>query len=157
MLEAQDLSSPPNADLHAGAGGAEHLLAEGGPVVQMLRDALPETMAIYAFGSQVAGTTDAHSDLDLAVLVPGYADPLQLWDLAHHLAGIAGCHVDLLDLRAASTVMQYQVLMHGKRLWAQGLHADLFECFVMGEKLSLDEARAGVLSDIAKEGRVYGR
>jgi predicted nucleotidyltransferase len=114
-------------------------------------------MAIYAFGSRVAGTARVDSDLDLAVLVAGYADPLQLWDVSHQLAELAACPVDLLDLRAASTVMQYQVLMHGKCLWAQGLDAALFECFVMGEKLALDEARAGTLGDIAKDGRVYGR
>lgn len=135
---------------------AAQLLSEGGPIVQGLRKALPHVMAIYAFGSQVAGTSDADSDLDLAVLVPGYAAPLELWDLSHELADIAACPVDLLDLRSASTVMQYQVLMHGKRLWKQGLDAELFECFVMGEKLSLDEARAGILADIAKSGRVYG-
>lgn len=99
----------------------------------------------------------ADSDLDLAVLVAGYADPLQLWDLSHMLADMAGCPVDLLGLRAASTVMQYQVLLQGQRLWAQGMEADLFECFVMGEKLALDEARAGTLADIAESGRVYGR
>ena len=157
MLDVQALSQPPHKGLAARAGGAGNLLSEGGPLVQTLRNALPHAMAIYAFGSQVAGTAGDDSDLDLAVLVPGYVGPLELWDLSHKLADVAGCPVDLLDLRAASTVMQYQVLMHGKRLWAQGLDADLFECFVMGEKLSLDEARAGVLADIAKDGRVYGR
>jgi len=105
----------------------------------------------------MAGTARADSDLDLALLVAGYADPLQLWELSHKLADLAGCPVDLLDLRAASTVMQYQVLTQGQRLWSKGLEADLFECFVMGEKLALDEARAGTLADIARDGRVYGR
>jgi predicted nucleotidyltransferase len=117
----------------------------------------PRLLAIYAFGSQMAGTARADSDLDLALLVAGYADPLQLWELSHKLADLAGCPVDLLDLRAASTVMQYQVLTQGQRLWSKGLEADLFECFVMGEKLALDEARAGTLADIARDGRVYGR
>lgn len=150
--------APPSqtSAFNALVGEADSRLSEDGPIVQMLRGALPHAMAIYAFGSQVEGTRGAGSDLDLAVLVAGYTAPLQLWDLSHHLAGIAGRPVDLLDLRAASTVMQYQVLMHGKRLWKQGLDANLFECFVMGEKLSLDEARAGVLADIAKSGRVYG-
>ena len=60
----------------ASAGGAEQLLSEGGPIVQTLRKALPHALAIYAFGSQVTGTADTNSDLDLAVLVPGYAAPL---------------------------------------------------------------------------------
>ena len=157
MPQAQYLSPSQSLAKVAHAGLAETLLGSDGPVVRMLRKTLPKTMAIYAFGSQVAGTARADSDLDLAVLVAGYADPLQLWDLSHQLAELAGCPVDLLDLRAASTVMQYQVLMYGKRLWAEGLNADRFECFVMGEKLALDEARAGTLADIAKDGRVYGR
>jgi len=139
------------------AGLDEQLLNGDGPVATLLRHALPKAMAIYAFGSQVTGGARADSDLDLAVLVAGYADPLQLWDLSHQVADLAGCPVDLLDLRAASTIMQHQVLIAGKRLWAQGLDADLFECFVMGEKLALDEARAGTLTDVARDGRVYGR
>ena len=112
-------------------------------------------MAVYAFGSQVQGTAGSQSDLDLAVLVAGYADPLQLWDLASQLADAVGCPVDLLDLRAASTVMQHQILSTGRCLWSNGLEAGLFECYVFSEKLNLDEARAALLADIAKTGIVH--
>ena len=133
-------------------------LTQDGVLSQHLRAALPNLLAIYAFGSQVHGTAGPGSDLDLAVLVAGYADPLELWDLASKLEDIAGCPVDLLDLRAASTVMQHQVLMTGRRLWAlDELSAGLFECYVLSAKTDLDEARAGLLADIAKDGRVYGR
>jgi len=125
-------------------------LAQDGPVAALMRAAL------YAFGSRVAGTAGPQSDLDLAVLVPGYADPLTLWHLAGELADVVGCPVDLLDLRAASTVMQYQVITTGQRLWGDTLAAGLFECFVLSEKTALDTARAGLLADIAKEGRVHG-
>ncbi|MCU7370419.1 nucleotidyltransferase domain-containing protein [Paucibacter sp. O1-1] len=126
-------------------------------LVSRLRTALPGLLAIYAFGSRVQGTAGPDSDLDLAVLVAGYADPVQLWTLSGELAETAACAVDLLDLRAASTVMQYQVLTTGRRLWADGLAAGLFECYVLSEKTELDAARAGLLADIAREGRVYGR
>lgn len=72
-------------------------------------------LSIYAFGSRVQGTAGEGSDLDLAVLVRGYVDPLVLWELASEAADIAGCPVDLLDLRRASTVMQQQVLTIGER------------------------------------------
>ena len=121
-----------------------------------LHAAVPDALAFYAFGSRVQGTARADSDLDLAVLVPGYADPLALWSLAADLSVQAGCDVDLLDLRAASTVMQYQVLTTGERLWAREPDAGLFECYVMSEKLELDQARAGLLADITREGRVHG-
>ena len=131
-------------------------LAEGGAVVRMLKAAWPDLLAIYAFGSRIKGTANPASDLDLAVLVPAYAPPLQLWELASQLADVVGCPVDLLDLRAASTVMQHQVIMQGTRLFARSPGAGLFECFVLSEKTALDAARAGVLGDIARQGKVYG-
>lgn len=133
-----------------------NLLAADGPVVAALRAAFPNALAVYAFGSRVHGTAQPDSDLDLAVLVAGYADPLQLWGTASELARVLSSPVDLLDLRAASTVMQYQVLTGGQRLWGEPLAAGLFESFVMTEKLDLDAARAGYLADIAQTGKIYG-
>lgn len=58
-------------------------------LVTLIRRRFPLALAVYAFGSQVQGSADAQSDLDLAVLVAGYADPLALWDMSGHLADIA--------------------------------------------------------------------
>ncbi|MBF0310452.1 MAG: nucleotidyltransferase domain-containing protein [Magnetococcales bacterium] len=126
-------------------------------IIPYLRDKLPTLLAIYAFGSRVSGTAGPESDLDLAVLVEGKTDAVTLWHLAGALADIAGCAVDLLDLRTASTVMQYQILTTGRRLWAKDLQAELFECFILSEKTALDEARAPLLQRIQQEGSVYGR
>jgi predicted nucleotidyltransferase len=127
-------------------------------LVELLRSRLDGLLAIYAFGSRVQGTADEGSDLDLAVLVKGYVDPLVLWEIAGEAADIAGCPVDLLDLRRASTVMQQQVLTKGEHWWvAEGAEAGLFECAVLSEKLELDRARAPLLRDIERDGRVYGR
>lgn len=126
-------------------------------IVAMLQAALPNLLAVYAFGSRVQGTARPDSDLDLAVLVAGKVPPLETWDLAQTLAIRFDHDVDLLDLRDASTVMQYQVITTGKRLWAKDVQADVFECMVLSEKTTLDEARAGLLQDIQREGRVYGR
>jgi uncharacterized protein len=133
------------------------VLAPEGVVVGQLRSSFPGTLAVYAFGSRINGGATADSDLDLAILVPGYADPLKLWDTSSQLANLLGCEVDLLDFRAASTVMQHQILTHGRRLWAEPLAAGLYECFVVSEKFKLDERRAPLLADIAREGRVYAR
>lgn len=126
-------------------------------LVELLRSRLDGLLAVYAFGSRVQGTAGAQSDLDMAVLVQGYADPLVLWELAGEAADIAGCPVDLLDLRRASTVMQQQILMGGERWWAAGEQAGLFECAMLSEKLELDRRRAALLRDIEREGQVYGR
>lgn len=126
-------------------------------VCEQLLHAFPNALGIYAFGSRIQGTANAQSDLDLAVLVAGYADPLQLFEMANQLADKLGYEVDLLDLRAASTVMQYQVITTGRRLWAKDVQAGLFEAFVLSEKTSLDEARAELLREIREDGVVYGR
>lgn len=134
----------------------QHILAPDGPVVARICAGVSGVIAIYAFGSQVQGTAGPDSDLDLAVLVAGYADPVALWGLAGKLADVAGCPVDLLDLRAASTVMQYQVITAGCRLWSAGLEADLFECYVLSEKTELDTARAPLMADILSTGKIHG-
>ena len=133
------------------------LLAKDGPVVITILSALPNSQAIYAFGSRVQGNANTGSDLDLAVLVAGYAEPLMLWEMSATLADLAGCEVDLLDMRAASTVMQYQVLTNGVLLWAKQPQAGLFESYVLSEKTALDTARAGLLADIKQQGKIYAR
>ncbi|MBP3981374.1 MULTISPECIES: type VII toxin-antitoxin system MntA family adenylyltransferase antitoxin [unclassified Acidovorax] len=126
-------------------------------IIQALQACVPDLLAIYGFGSRVQGVAGPHSDLDVAVLVAGYADPLSLWRWAADLSDVAGCPVDLLDLRAASTVMQYQIITTGMRWWARDAQAALFESAILSEKTALDTARAGLLADIAQRGSVYGR
>lgn len=126
-------------------------------LIHTLQAQVPNLLAIYAFGSRIEGTAGPESDLDLAVLVAGYAEPLALFGLAGDLADVAGCAVDLLDLRAASTVMQYQIITTGQRWWASDVQAALFEAAVLSEKTALDTARAGLLADIQQRGTVYGR
>ncbi len=128
----------------------------GDKFIPILQSRVPGLLAIYAFGSQVQGSAGPESDLDLAVLVAGYADPFTLFSLTSELAELAGCPVDLLDLRAASTVMQYQVITTGERWWARDLQAALFETAILSEKTALDSARAGLLDDIQRRGSVYG-
>ena len=126
-------------------------------VCTLLQAQLSDLLAIYAFGSRVRGDAGPDSDLDLAVLVAGYADPLLLWDLSGELADLAGSPVDLLDFRAASTVMQYQILTTGERWWAHDSRADIYEAAILSEKTELDTARAGLLADIQQRGSIYGR
>ncbi|MBQ1784139.1 MAG: nucleotidyltransferase domain-containing protein [Gammaproteobacteria bacterium] len=126
-------------------------------LIQMVQNKVPKLLALYAFGSRISGTAGAHSDLDLAVLVAGYAEPLALFELAGELAEVAGSEVDLLDLRAASTVMQYQIITRGERWWAKDSQAALFEAAMLSEKTALETARAGLMADIQQRGRIYGR
>jgi len=128
--------------------------------LHLLQQRLPLLMAVYAFGSRVREQgrhARLDSDLDLAVLVEGYVDPVHLFELSGSVAELLACPVDLLDLRAASTVMQHQILMEGERLWARDVAAGLFEAAMLTEKLHLDEARRPLIDDVLKRGAVYGR
>ena len=126
-------------------------------IVQTLQCKIPQLLAIYAFGSRIQGTANTQSDLDLAVLISSYAEPLNLWSLASDLEDIANCPVDLLDLRAASTVMHYQIITTGERWWRKDIQASLYETAILSEKTALDSARAGLLSDIQAQGKIYAR
>ena len=145
----------------AGAGdsrnqGQRKGVTNAAAIEALLRARLPNLQAIYAFGSRVEGTAGPDSDLDLAVLVSGYADPMALWNLAGELADLAGCAVDLLDFRAASTVMKYRILTTGQRWWAINSTIDAYEAGILSDKTELDTARAQLLADIQREGRVHG-
>jgi predicted nucleotidyltransferase len=126
-------------------------------IIAYLRSELPALLGIYLFGSQASGHADGGSDVDLAVLVEGKADPLRLWELGQSLASQLNTDVDLVDLRAASTVMQYQIVTTGRRIWERDAQPALYESFILSEKTALDTARAGLLDDIREEGSVYGR
>ena len=125
-------------------------------VIETIKARLPNVLAIYAFGSRIQGNASSESDLDLAVLVTGYADTLQLFDLSGELSELTACPVDLLDLRAASTVMQYQIITTGVCWWHLDSQSGIYESFILSEKLALDISRASLLADIKQRGTIYG-
>jgi hypothetical protein len=53
--------------------------------------------------------------------------------------------------------MQYRILTTGQRWWSADSRAELYEAGVLSDKTELDWARAGLLADIQREGRIYGR
>lgn len=126
-------------------------------ICEKLQNAFDEQLlAIYFFGSRANGVATQDSDLDIAILVKGYVKAITLWDLANEIANKIKCEVDLLDLRAASTVMQHQIITTGYAIWKLDLTSDLFELFILNEKLNLDDARAMLINDIQTKGSVYG-
>jgi len=53
--------------------------------------------------------------------------------------------------------MQYHIITTGERLWSKDIQASLFETTILSGKIALDSARAGLLSDIQKQGQIYAR
>lgn|GEM_PF-6776878 len=87
------------------------------PVIEHLRIALPGVISVYVFGSQTGPATHAESDVDLAVLCADALSPVARRDLQNALMDLLSRSVDLVNLRAASTVMQMQVVVHGTLLY----------------------------------------
>lgn len=123
----------------------------------LIREAVPAVAAVYLFGSAASGVEASGSDVDLAFLS---ARPLAgevRWELQERIAAAYGRDVDLVDLRAASTVMRKEVVATGRVL----LDADptaraLFEAVAFGAYARLNEERRGILEDVRKRGTIHG-
>jgi uncharacterized protein len=125
-------------------------------IIAAIGAALPDVQALTLFGSRAQGLERPDSDLDLAVMLPAPADPVRLWEAGEAVARCLDVDVDLVDLRTASTVMQYQIITTGRHLLAATPELERYEAFIMAAMMDLNEARAPLLADIQREGRVHG-
>ena len=139
------------------AGGYTGSLRGYAEIVDQILYDLPETQAIYLFGSEARDGQLPGSDLDLAVLLP----PLEaqrdgnLSGGSLHLAleSTLCRDVDLINLRQASTVFQKEVIGSDRRLFcADSYAADEFEMHVLSLYQKLNDERA----DIIRDGRSSG-
>lgn len=127
------------------------------PAIELMLAALPDTEAIYLFGSRAVGATHATSDVDLAILAKSPLDANARYDIQERIADRLHVPVDLLDLRMASTVMRVQVLEHGELLFERDVHRrEAFEALALSAYARLNEERRGIIDDIHSRGRVYG-
>jgi len=144
------LSWPRGAQYGAGA-----MPGSDAEIVAILREAVPDLIAVYRFGSTARGEARRDSDVDLAVLAGSPLAPVARFELQEDLAARLGRDVDLVDLGAAATVMRMQVIASGTLLAA--LDPPRQEAFEDHTYARLNEERREILSQIRREGRVYGR
>lgn len=127
-------------------------------LAQAVRAAVPAALVAYVFGSTVSGETRPGSDIDLAVLAAAPLAPVQRFDAHEAIARVLGIDVDLIDLRRASTVLSLQVITTGRLLYSDDeRRRDVFENFTFSSYARLNEERAAILEQIAREGSVHGR
>jgi len=125
-------------------------------LISMVKKAVPGLIALYRFGSQATGEARQESDVDLAILAAEPCVPQRLLALREELATLLHREVDLIDLRAASTVLRMQVLAHGECLDSvQDLAREQFEDAVYASYARLNEERRGILDDVRARGAVY--
>jgi uncharacterized protein len=128
-----------------------------GELIEFLRHAVPDLIALYRFGSQAKGRARPDSDVDLAVLASHPIPALRRFELAQELAAQLHRDVDLLDLRTAPTVMRMQVISTGECLAAPNEAARReFEMYTYSDYARLNEERRDILRRISASGLVYG-
>ncbi len=104
---------------------------------------------IILYGSHATGHATESSDYDLGILLDGIAPEVKLWEVAQALASTLKQDVDLVDLRAATTVLQKEVIATGIWLYqANSVACDLFEVQVLSMYQQLQEDRYDIVNDL---------
>jgi predicted nucleotidyltransferase len=125
--------------------------------ISHVRNAVPNLIALYRFGSQAQGTATPASDVDVALLAHQALSHTALFDLQQRLAALLHKEVDLIDLHAAPTVLRMQVLSTGECLFSgNDIRREEFETSVFSAYARLNEERRGILDDVRARGSVYG-
>jgi predicted nucleotidyltransferase len=125
-------------------------------VTQIIAE-VPDVDAVYVFGSVATGDDRPGSDVDLAFLAPRKLGAEARFRLQERIAAMLRRSVDLVDLRAASTVMAIEVLRHGEVVHdAHPTVRAVFEATTLSEYAYLNERRAGILADVKARGSVHG-
>ena len=98
-------------------------------IVAAVREALPDVVGIWFYGSAAIGRAGPQSDLDIGVLGPRTYDFQTLLDAFVTLMEPLGAdRIDLVDLRSAGLPLRFGVFGEGRRLWAaDAFIADSFE------------------------------
>ncbi len=126
-------------------------------LVEYIKKSVPGLIALYRFGSQAKGTARPASDVDLAILSRVALSELRRFELAQELAIQLHRDVDLVDLRAASTVMRMQILSTGTCLTTEDEQARReFEMYAYSDYARLNEERREILKRVSASGLVYG-
>jgi len=125
-------------------------------LIEFARQAIPDLVALYRFGSQTKRNIRPESDVDLAVLARNPIPALRRFELAQELAAQLHRDVDLVDLRTASTVMRMQVISTGECLAAPEEAARReFEMYAYSDYARLNEERREILKRVRASGMIY--
>ncbi len=128
--------------------------------VTAIMQQLPMTQALYLFGSFGTAYQRTDSDIDIALLLPHDSQTPcdQFIALQQQLALIAQRDVDLIHLRSANTILQFEIIEHGRRIAAPARsESDLFEVLVCAFYQKIQQERAEIITAGLQSGRFYDR
>lgn len=112
---------------------------------------------IVLFGSTAKNRESKSNDIDLAFLGGESKSAYDLFVMGQKLASLLDQEVDLIDLNMVSTVMQMQIVHHGKVIYCSNEKKRMeFEVKVYKMYARLNEEREVVLRTIKESGEIYG-
>jgi predicted nucleotidyltransferase len=127
-----------------------------GPALEILRREIQGLAGVYLFGSHATGAERAGSDVDLAIFAGRALSQDKVLGVRERVSAALLREVDLVDLAAASTILQMQVMQDGRLIAAPDAHrVGLFELRVLRDYRDLKTRRAGIEADIVRRGRVH--
>ncbi len=129
-------------------------------IIDFLQMKFPVLQGIYLFGSRADGSHQKDSDYDIGILLPYdlKISSLDKFELATDLAAQLGQDVDLLDLRALYTDVQFEVIANGERIFCADKYAcDSFEMITISQFQRHKESIKSIVEDVKKRGYVYER
>lgn len=124
---------------------------------ELLLREIPGLLVAYRFGSTVTGATHAGSDVDLAVLAPHPLEGERRFEIAGKLEAELRRGVDLVDLRAAPTVLRMQVMTTGTVIVQDEKARTEFEDLTFSQYVRLNEERRAIVEQVLRERSVHGR
>jgi predicted nucleotidyltransferase len=125
--------------------------------IKIISSSISETEAIYIFGSIAKGDTGERSDIDLAFLSKEKISSVVRFQIQEKIALELNCDVDLIALKEASEVMQFQVVSEGYRIFERNEKAaEEYEDKVYYLYLDLCELRQPIIDNIKESGSIYG-
>ena len=130
------------------------------PLIEVILHGLPDTQAIYLFGSAARNEMRPVSDIDLAVLLP-FATAKQAGSLAMsqthlNLAVVARRDVDLINLRQVSAVLQAEVASTGRIIFCTDTGAQQeFEMTALSALQELNRHQFELLQQFMTTKRAY--
>jgi len=125
-------------------------------ILTTIQNIVSDVLAIYLFGSTNTIYETSESDVDIAILTHRKIT----FDAQLHLVNqlIDALHkdkIDLIDLRQVSTVLKFQIIFYGKRIYCANAYlCDSFEMYTFSDYVRLNEARRNILRDIQERGSV---
>ena len=107
------------------------------------------------YGSIITEYYNVESDIDIAVLFNQKKSAMQVFDVQVKLSSIFDRDIDLVQLDTVSTVLQFQVIQTGKRIFCKDeKFCNKYESQIFCDYVELNELRKPYLDEISKTGKV---